>query len=168
MSRKAPFGVVGISALAIFAVVTTAAAGDKAKKRQVILPPADAPAERLQAHPRVPVEVAPLSGTMPSSGTVADSSPEHVGPLSARACAGSKVPRAECAQWAARIDRFMNERRAEAAAPAPTASDVCRKPGEPASRCAAFVAQIGAWLKTRQTAEAAAPPALAGSTTHDR
>jgi hypothetical protein len=167
MSRKAPFGVVGISALAIFAVVATAAAGDKGKKRPVILPPADA-AERLQAHPRVPVEVAPLSGTMPSSGTVADSSPEHVGLLSAGACAGSKVSRAECAQWAARIDRFMNERRAEAATRAPSASDVCRKPGEPASRCAAFVAQIGAWLKTRQTAEVAAPPAVTGSTTHDR
>ena len=167
MNGKAPFAVVGMSALAIIAVVTTAAASDKGKKPLTILPPADAPAERLQAHPRVPVEVAPLSGTMPASGTMADSSADHAGPLSARACDGSKMPRSECAQLAARIDRFMNERRAESAARAPTSSDLCRKPGAPASRCAAAVAQIAAWLKTRQTAEAA-PPALAGSTTRDR
>src|SRR5215831_18160618 len=105
MSRKAPFAVVGISALAIIAAITTAAAGDKGKKSVTILPRADAPAERLQAHPRVPVEVAPLSGTMPSPGSVADSSPEHASSLDARACAGSKVSRAECAQLAARIDR---------------------------------------------------------------
>ncbi|HEV2546937.1 MAG TPA: hypothetical protein VGU20_06345 [Stellaceae bacterium] len=162
MSRKAPFRIVGISALAIIAAVTTAAAGDKAKKRQMILPPADATAERLQAHPRVPVEAAPLSGTIPSLGAVADSAPQHADPTSARACASSKMSRAECAQLAARIDRFMNERKA--AARAPTASDVCRKPAKPASRCAAYIAQIAAWLKTRQTAEAAPRPALAGST----
>jgi hypothetical protein len=160
MSRKAPFAVVGISALAIIAVVTTATAGDKDKKRLVILPPADAPAERLQAHPRVPVEVAPLSGTMALPRTASPRADP-----SAHACAGSKVPRAECAQLAARIDRFMSERRAEAAVGTPAASDVCGKPGKPSSRCAALVAQIAAWLKTRQTAEAS-PPALAGSTTH--
>jgi hypothetical protein len=78
------------------------------------------------------------------------------------------VPRAECARWAARIDRFMNERRKDAVVRAPAASDVCRKPGEPASRCAALIAQISAWLKMRQTAEAAPPPALPGGSTHDR
>jgi hypothetical protein len=161
MSRSAPFGIIaGLAAVAIIAVVTTAAAGDKGKKRLVILPPADAPAERLEAHPRVPVEVAPLSGTMAAPRTA----PQHADP-SAHACAGSKVSRAECAQLAARIDQFMSERRADAAAGTPAASDVCRKPGKPSSRCAALVAQMAAWLKTRQTAEAS-PPALSGSTTH--
>jgi hypothetical protein len=169
MSRKAPFGiVVGLTTLAIVAAVPTAAAGDKGKKHLTILPPAEAPAERLPAHPRVTVEVAPLSGTVPSASTATDPAPPHADPISAHACAGSKVPRAECAQLAARIGQFMNERRPRIAADASSAAALCREGREPASRCAAFLAQITAWLKTRQTAEAAPSPALAGSTTNDR
>src|SRR5690349_21244519 len=108
MSRKAPFGiVVGLAVLIIIAGVTTAIAADKGKKHLTILPPADAPAERLAAHPRVPVEVAPLSGRMPSPTALSQTSAQPADPISAHACAGSKVSRAECAQVAARIDQFM-------------------------------------------------------------
>ena len=169
MNRKAPFGIiVGLTTFAIIAAVSNAAAADKGKKHLTILPPADAPAERLPAHPRVPVEVAPLSSTLPSASTATDTAPQHADPISAQACAGSKVPRAECAQLAARIGQFMNERRPRIAADAPSAAALCREGREPASRCAAFLAQITAWLKTRQTAEAAPSPALAGRTTNDR
>jgi hypothetical protein len=167
MSGKAPFGVaVGLCALAIAAVATSAVAIEKSQKHVVILPRAGGPAERLQPHPRVPVEVVPLSGSVPPS-TAADPS-SHRGAVTARACAGSKVTRAECAEMAMRIDRFMSEQRSRATANTPPAADLCGKGRQSASRCASFVAQIDAWLKTRQTAEAPPPPALAGSTTNDR
>lgn len=166
MSGKAPFGVaVGLCALAIAA--TSAVASEKSQKRVVILPAAGGPAERLQPHPRVPVEVVPLSGSVPPSAP-ADPSSQRGDPVTARACAGSKVTRAECAEMAMRIDRFLSEQRPRAPANAPPAADLCGKGREPASRCASFVARIDAWLKTRQTAEAPPPPALAGSTTNDR
>jgi hypothetical protein len=165
MSGKAPFAVVvGLSAFALVVAVTSAAAAsEKSQKRVVILLPAGGPAERLQAHPRVPVEVVPLSDSLPPSAPT-NPSPRRGDPVTARACAGSKVSRAECAQLAARIDRFMSEQRPRATA----AADLCAGSGEPASRCVSLVAQFDAWLKTRQTAEVASLPALAGSTTNDR
>jgi hypothetical protein len=162
VSGKAPFGIVaGLSILALAAAVASAVAGEKIQKRSVILPPADASAERLQAQPRVPVEAVPLSGSV-SPHAATDTVPR----ASPHACAGSKVSLAECAELAARIDRFMSERRPRTAADATSAAAFCREGREPASRCAAFIAQIAAWLKTRQTAEA--PPALAGSASNDR
>lgn len=165
MSGKAPFGIIaGLSALVLAAAVASAVAGEKIQKRVVILPPAEATAERLQAQPRVPVEAVPLSGSVSPDGAT-DTVP-RADPGIAHACAGSKVSLAECAELAARINRFMSEQQPRTTANAPNAAALCREGREPASLCAAFIAQIAAWLKTRQTAEAAVPPVLAGSTSN--
>jgi hypothetical protein len=172
MSRKAPFA--SVLALTLIPILMASApparAGEKTRKAVTILPPADGPAERLEAQPRMPVEVVPLSGSVPAETLSHERHHQRDGapaPATAHICAGAKMPPSQCAQLAARINRFMSEKRPAAPGGA-AATDVCGKGPQHASSCDAIVAQITTWLKARQAD--AAPPAstLAGDPTSER
>jgi hypothetical protein len=146
-------------------LMAPAMAREKTQKPMMILPPSDAPVERLEAQPRMPVAVVPLSGSAaPATLSQQRSQPDGApNPPITQVCSGEKMSPSACAQWAARIDRFMRERRSAVASSGAAGPDICGKGPQRAATCAAVVGQITTWLKTRQTADAAPPlSALSG------
>ena len=170
MNRKAPFATV--IALALLPILMAPAQGrEKTLKQPVAISlPADGPVERLEAQPRLPIEVVPLSGSVPAPGLSQERHQRDgvADPTTAHACDGTKISPSQCAQLAARIRRFMSEK-PPPVVPRAAAPQVCGKGQQPTATCAAIVAQIANWLKTRQTTDAVPPPpALAGDPASDR
>jgi hypothetical protein len=170
MNREAPFAsVLALTLLPILMV--PAMAREKTQKSLLILPPGDGPVEHLEAQPRMPVAVVPLSGSAPPATLSPerhhqrDTAPD---PATTKVCVGAKMSPSDCAQLAARINRFMSEKRKPMASGDAAGPDICGKGSQHAATCAAIVGQITTWLKARQTADAAPPAALAGSSASDR
>ena len=112
MNREAPFATV--LALTLLPILMAPALGrEKTTKQPVaILPPADGPVERLEAQPRLPIEVVPLSGSEPAPGLSQERHQREgaVDPTTAHVCGGAKMSPSQCAQLAAHIRRFMSEK----------------------------------------------------------
>src|SRR6516162_5119430 len=93
MNREAPFATV--LALTLLPILMAPALGrEKTTKQPVaILPPADGPVERLEAQPRLPIEVVPLSGSEPAPGLSQERHQREgaVDPTTAHVCGGAKM-----------------------------------------------------------------------------